>query len=310
MMDRSSSKYHRYFGFSALFWASGIAVLLQGTLCNVPRVIVRKAFDPALGLEIIKKQQIDFMYCTPAQVQQMLQHESYKEGDLSSLKIAFCGGSMVPKWLEKQKTVPLLTGYGSSEAGMISVMGYFGGGCVVKIVDDDGNRLDIGEQGEICSKSPFPFLGYYNDPEATKEIQIDGFVHTGDIGFFDKHLRLHVVDRKKDIFKYNNFHVSPSEVENAVKLPGIASICVMGIPDPIFDCLPAAAVVPMTGSKITETMVHEFVKKNLGQHNWLRGGVYLMEELPMTATGKVLRRTVRDMAKELYNKNPDIGFTY
>lgn len=170
-------------------------MLLQSTICNVPRVIMSRGFVPELGLEIIKRHQIEFLFCTPAQIQMMLGHPSYKEGDLSSLKVVFCAGSAAPECLIREAPVPLINLYGCTEVLEVSRMGQLCNSCVVKIVDDQGDRLGTGECGEICVKPRVPILGYYNNPEATKAIYRDGFVHTGDMGYFDRNGTLHYVDR-------------------------------------------------------------------------------------------------------------------
>lgn len=310
--DRSSSANTKvFFGFSAPFWATGVAILLQSTLNNVPRVIVKKSFEPRLGLEIIKKHQIEFIMCTPVQIQLMLQDESYQEGDLSSLRAVMCGGSIVPQWLQKQLTIPIITGYGLSEGGGISMSGQLSSSCVVRIVDDDGKQMGPGEQGEICVKPYLGFKGYYGDEESGKNMMKDGFMHTGDIGVFDERGNLQVVDRKKEIFKNKGIHVCPSDIEKALLVfPGISLICVVGIPHEITTNVPAALVVRTKESGVTQLDIHKYAKQHLQHYKWLRGGVYFVDDLPMTPTGKIIRREATKQAIELFKKNPDVGFEY
>lgn len=300
----------RSFGFSTLYWMSGVSNLLSGTLNNNVRVITRQPFSGQLLLKIIKTYEIGYLMCTPAQLQ-LLRLIKYEEADLLSLRSIVCGGSALPQSLLSQFPVPVIPGYGMTESGTISIAGHLGSGVVLKIVDENGEKLGVGERGEICSKPRVPFLGYYANELATRETLKDGFVHSGDIGVMDANGCLHVVDRKKDIFKYNNFHINPTDVERELQdKEGIALVSVVGIPHPIYAALPAAVIVRTEGSLISEMDVHIFAKARLSHYKWLRGGVYFVEQLPMTVSGKILRREVTKRAAELYEKNPDIGFVY
>lgn len=289
---------------------SGVSAMLFSVMGNGTRVIVRKPYSPQLCLEIIKKHKVGLMICPPAQLQLLLL-EKFEWDDLNSLFAIFCGGSAVPQSLIQKFKVPVITGYGLTEGGVISMAGQVAANVVVKIVDDNGNQLGVGERGEICAKIPFPFLGYYRNREATEAMFKDGFVHTGDIGLFDEGGNLSVVDRKKEIFKYNNFHINPTEVERVLQdLEGVGLVSVVGIPNHIFASLPAAVIIKKTGSALTELDVHQYAKENLAKYKFLRGGVYFVKEMPMTVSGKIIRRLTTKLATELLKKNPDIGFEY
>lgn len=191
--------------------------------------------------------------------------------------------------------------------------------------DDDGDggvplnqRCAIGEPGEICVQMRPLFLGYYNDAAATAlAFTKDGeWFRTGDIGRFDEDGRLYVIDRKKDLLKYDGVQVSPTELESLVlTLPGVTAVCVVGVPDALAGDLPAAVVVRSTvgndndgddGNDIDESLVTEadvcaIVEAHLSDAKRLRGGVYFADKLPATHSGKVLRRKVREMVIEWFN---------
>ena len=131
----------------------------------------------------------------------------------------------------------------------------------VKIIDDDGNRCGVHIDGEICIKTNYKFIGYYNNREATEELfDEENFIKTGDVGHFDEDGDLYIVDRKKDLLKYCNFQISPSEIDSyLIESSDIKSACVVGIPDPLVTDLPAAVVVRAQGSTITEEEIVNMV---------------------------------------------------
>lgn len=173
-------------------------------------------------------------------------------------------------------------------------------------MDDAGNPLDIDQEGEILVRAGLcTFMGYYGNSEATAEmLDSDGWLHTGDIGRVDEDGLLYVVDRKKDIIKYNGYQISPTELETVIQsVPGIINVCVTGVPVPGND-LPAALVVKRNdeANAEIETVIVETVRARLGDYKQLRGGVYFVKELPMTPSGKILRRGCRDILVTMYNK--------
>lgn len=118
-------------------------------------------------------------------------------------------------------------------------------GAKIKIIDNDANRLGVEEMGEICVKTKFKFLGYYANEEATNgSVDHEGYLMTGDIGYFDGDGNLHLVDRKKDMLKYCGSQISPTEIEqHLIQSPSIKAACVIGIPDPVVNDLPAAVII-------------------------------------------------------------------
>lgn len=166
----------------------------------------------------------------------------------------------------------VVIGYGMSEiAGGVSIdspasiekdtVGRLLTGCSVKIIGDDGKRVGVNVDGEICVKTLYKFLGYYGNPEATAEMfDEEGFIRTGDMGHFDDDGDLFIVDRKKDIIKYCSFQISPSEIDAYLtESSDIQSACVVGIPDPMGTDLPAAVVVRAEGSNISEKEIFDMV---------------------------------------------------
>lgn len=310
LQDTRSFGINRFFTFSGLNWGCGIGILLRSTFHNIARVLVNQPFNPSLALEIIRKHQIDYFVCTAEHVQLMMMEKDFHIDDFATLKLFHCVGSVVPKSLQDKVNIPMVSAYGFTEGGMVAANGKLYCGVSIKIINDDGNHLGIGETGEICVKPRFPFLGYFNNHSAAKDILMDdGFLHTGDIGYFDDHGVLHIIDRIKDIFKFNFKHVNPSDIEKELQLiPDISLVCVVGIPDEIFRNIPAAVIKRREGSTLTELEVHCYAKEKLKNWQWLRGGVYFVEEFPMTESGKIIRRDV--LRGVINSRRVDMGFEY
>lgn len=244
-----------------MYWLTGFLILLVGTITGATRVVTKQTFSPELLSHLIEEYKITFLLNAPHQVTLTLKHETFKKTNFSSVKYWMVGGSKAPSSTVIEVNKYLTNGgiyniYGMSEvAGAISTellesrktdsVGQLMYSMTAKIVDEFGERCGTGIDGEVCLKSNYKFLGYYGNEKATKELFDDeGFMMTGDIGHFDEGGFLCLVDRKKDLLKYQNFQISPSEIESfLLNLPQVKSACVIGIPDNVAGDLPAAAIV-------------------------------------------------------------------
>lgn len=131
--------------------------------------------------------------------------------------------------------------------------------CFVKIwffqvIDEEGNALDSNETGEILLKTDHKFLGYLGNEEANREfIDDEGWIHTGDLGYYDDKFNFYIIDRKKDTLKYFGYQISPSEIEAIIeKIYGVEMVCVIGIPDLLLNDLVTAVVVKSANSDLRE----------------------------------------------------------
>lgn len=124
----------------------------------------------------------------------------------------------------------------------------------------------------------------------------DGFIRSGDIGYFDEHGDLHIVDRLKETFKFNNFHVSPSEIETfLLSLEGVFMAQVVGVPGECgVNFLATAFIVKDKGSVITEEVIKQAVQSQFSEPKWLHGGIYFMDAFPTTVSGKVSKRLLKE----------------
>ncbi|KAL1390300.1 hypothetical protein pipiens_012446 [Culex pipiens pipiens] len=301
--------------FSTLYWGTGVYVLNMAVMNNSTRLITRRPFSTDLFFELIRKYKIRFLY-TPASYAAAIASDPRVAGtDLTSIKFWALGASNVSESI-RDTVDELVRGhgrsynfYGTSESGFLAAdffkrkpnaVGKVGTNMQVRILDEDGNPLGVGEQGEVVVQSlGIKFLGYYKNEEASREaLDKEGWFRTGDIGYFDEEQYLYLVDRKKDIFKYMGNQVSPSEVEAVIeKLPGVQHVCVTGLPneDKTSDLVTAVIQREPAGPQLTAAEVIDHVAKHLSDPKHLRGGVFFVEEFPMTTNGKIIRRKVRQM---------------
>jgi len=174
---------------------------------------------------------------------------------------------------------------------------------VIKIIDPETSKvLGVGASGEVLAKGPQVTMGYYNRPEATAEsYDEEGYLHTGDIGFMDKDGFLMIHDRLKEMIKVKGVGVAPAELEDL--LLGhemVADAAVIGTPDDYAGEVPKAFVVLADPSKIgneTTQALLNFVKQKKSRPKWLAGGIEFVEVVPKSASGKVLRRVLRDQER-------------
>ncbi|GFS23355.1 4-coumarate--CoA ligase [Elysia marginata] len=167
---------------------------------------------------------------------------------------------------------------------------------LLTIVDPESQKvLGVGEHGEICVKGPQVMLGYYKNQEATDNmITSDGWMYTGDIGYFDEDGMVYVEDRLKELIKYKGTQVAPAELEALLLThPDIQDAAVVGVPDQAAGELPRAFVVVKPGSDLTEEQVASFVEGKVASWKKLRGGVQFLKEIPKSPSGKILRRVIR-----------------
>ena len=158
--------------------------------------------------------------------------------------------------------------------------------------------LGPNEEGEICVRGPLVMKGYVGNDEATRNtIDADGWLHTGDVGYYDEDGFFFITDRIKELIKYKGSQVAPSEIE-AILLshPEIVDAGVAGVPDEEAGELPGAFVVKREGSTLTEDQIASFVADQVSSAKKLRGGVIFVNSIPKNASGKILRRDLKKMA--------------
>jgi acyl-CoA synthetase (AMP-forming)/AMP-acid ligase II len=275
-------------------------------------------FDVEEALRFIQDDKITYMPGSPTVYSALLDHPSRADFDLSSLRCAMVSAASVPAALVHRMADELgirrvFTGYGITENHAIvaftqpddapeviaSSVGKLLGGVTCRIVDDEGNDLPFGEQGEILLSGDMVMSGYYGEPEVTASTVVDGWLHTGDIGTIDERQYMRVTDRKKDMYIMGGFNVAPAEVEKALLgMDKISQVAVIGIPDEKFGEVGMAFVIPREGVSLTEDEVIDYAKPLMANYKVPRK-VAVVEAFPLNATGKVLKGDLRHAAKEM-----------
>jgi acyl-CoA synthetase (AMP-forming)/AMP-acid ligase II len=167
-------------------------------------------------------------------------------------------------------------------------------GVEARILDEEGADVRRGEVGEIVYRGPTVMQGYHGKPEATAEAFADGWFHSGDLVREDPDGFIYVVDRLKDMLISGGENVYPAEVERAlVTHPAVAEVAVIGVPHPRWVETPLAIVVPAAGAEVGEEELIELCRQRLAGYK-KPAAVVFVEELPRNASGKVLKRTLRD----------------
>jgi len=237
-------------------------------------------------------------------------HPDFNTVNWKNLKVSVGGGTAVQSgvaklWLSKTGC-PICEGYGLSETSPsascnpVTSTEYSGTIGVplpstrMKLLDDQGNEVPLGQAGEIAIKGPQVMAGYWQRPDETaKAMTADGYFKTGDIGVTDERGYFRIVDRKKDMIIVSGFNVYPNEVEDVVsQVPGVLECAVVGVPDEKTG-EGIKLVVVRKGDELTEEQIREFCRDNLTGYKRPRL-IEFRTELPKTPVGKVLRRELRD----------------
>lgn len=285
----------------SLIFVAGIA---QGSHC----LLVPSPRPPSNLKAVFEKHQATWFTGINTLYAAMLAEPWFDRKLFENLRFSGSGGAaqqsgVAQKWTEATG-VEISQGYGMTEISGVLTLNPPGGnrlgtvgipvpGAEVRIVDENGNDVPPGAPGEVLGKSVALMKGYLNRPDATAETLRDGWLHTGDIGVMDEDGYLEIVDRKKDMILVSGFNVSPNEIEDVIStLPGVVQVGVIGIPDEKSAEVPAAFVV-RADPALGEDDVLAVCRENLTNYKVPRR-VTFVDEVPITPSGKVLRRKLRD----------------
>lgn len=239
----------------------------------------------------------------------LLNNEHFKEVDFSSLRLSVGGGASIQsavakRWFDTTGS-HIIEGYGMTECSPIIAaarndatehngsIGVPVPNTDIRIVDEQGNDVPLGERGELWVKGPQVMQGYWNRPEDSVEVLTDGWMATGDIVVMGKDLNLRIVDRKKDMIIVSGFNVYPNEIEDVVAHnPKVGEVVAIGVPHPV-----SGETVKIFVTKKDESLTREELRNYCRQY--LTGykipkDIEFRDELPKTNVGKILRRVLRD----------------
>lgn len=268
--------------------------------------------DPGTILRTIEHCQVTKFFAPPTIWIALLRSPVFDEVDLSSLRKGYYGASAMPREIlqemsERLPGVSLWNFYGQTEiAPLASALGpaeqreHAGAAgrpvlnVETAILGDDDHPVPNGAVGEIAHRSPHLMLGYLDDPEKTAEAFRGGWFHSGDLGYYDEHGLLHVVDRKKDMIKSGGENVASREVEEVLYLhEAVQEAAVFGLPHPTWVESVAAAVVARDGAGVSEAELIAHCREHLAGFKTPKQ-VFFVDTLPKNPSGKLLKRELRN----------------
>jgi len=281
-----------------------------GTLSRGGTVITVERFYPEQALDEIERLRPTVFQGVPPMYNLFLRQPDIAKWDISSVIFCLSAATKMPETLIRQIEDKLKWRYaeawGLTESSCVGTtapytetrIGSCGRGmddAEIKVVDDEGNTLPPGEQGELCVKGTCVTNGYLNKPDATAEVfDSEDWFHAGDIAYMDEDGYAYIVDRKKDMINVGGEKVFPSEVEDMMLVhPKIRDLVIVGIPDDLKGEAPKAFIHLNEGETATLEEIREFCKPRMAPYK-IPVAVEFIEEVPRSAAGKALRRLLRD----------------
>jgi acyl-CoA synthetase (AMP-forming)/AMP-acid ligase II len=278
--------------------------------------VITREFDPHAIFDLLTRHRITKIMMVPTAMQIAVRHPGSKNADFSFLRYIYYGGSPIPPALQRECLAVFGCGfvqmYGMTEtAGTVvalapehhgegasarpGAVGRALPGVELRIVDAAGRALPAGETGEIATRSLANMVAYFNRAEATAEtIDSDGWLRTGDAGFLDAEGFLYLRDRVKDMIISGGENIYPVEVENAIRTHAdVADVAVVGVPDEKWGERVLAVVVPKAGAAPTADSIVAWSRERIAAYKSPKS-VQFVAELPRNASGKVLRRELRE----------------
>ncbi len=291
------------FGLSSV---ANVCLRFGATLTLVPR------FDVTKVLQVIERDRVTVFSGVPTMFIALLHAPDLAEYDLSSLRVSNSGGASIPgeviRAFEDRFGIAVLEGYGLTETASAACFNRFDArkvasvgkpmwGVTVRVVNDRDEPLPPGPEnvGEIVLRGHNVMKGYFNQPEATAETMKHGWFHTGDLGYVDAEGFFFIVDRKKELIIRGGYNVYPREVEEVLYAhPAVAEAAIIGVPDNYLGEEVAAVIALRPGASATDAEIIAFTKERVAAYKYPRT-VTFMDTLPKGATGKVLKKELKEL---------------
>ncbi len=296
------------YGVIPLYHVYGLNVVLGQTLLSGATLLLVQRFDPATAIESIGQRGVTVVFGAPALWVAFSQFEEAPADSFATIRVAYSGAAKLPvtvaEALERRFGLVVAEGYGLTEAspvvtsstGLTPRHGSVGAvldGIELRIVDETGDDVLVGDAGELWVRGANVFAGYLDDPEATARVLTpEGWLRTGDIGYCDEDGFVYLVDRAKDLIIVSGFNVFPAEVEDVLLAhPGVAEAGVVGVPHPHSGEAVKAFVVLAAGADLDEESLIDYARDHLARYK-CPSKVIIVDELPRNAAGKLLRRSL------------------
>jgi acyl-CoA synthetase (AMP-forming)/AMP-acid ligase II len=290
---------------------NGAFVDLMPTVFQGATYVLQPQFDPVEYIECIHREKVTHVMVVPAQIIAMLNAPNFDPEKLASLEMILALGA--PLHLQHKETLNRLLPdrfyelYGLTE-GFVTVLDkldYHNKPASVgiplplfdmKILDESGTELPPNQVGEICGKGPILMPGYYKQPDLTKKTIVDGWLHSGDLGYVDDDGFLYLVDRKKDMIISGGVNVYPKDIEEViVQHPDVNEAAVFGISDDKWGEVPFATVTLAPSGKVSEDELKDWINSRVGAKFQRIAGLKIIQDFPRNVAGKTLKRELREI---------------
>lgn len=330
-LNLNLEKGNREFMSIPLFHIAGVSYLLAffyGGGVNI--ISPHRAFDPAEALQMMQDERVTDIHIVPTHLVSMLTLETIEMYDLSHLKRIWYAGSPMPMEVLKKGMAlfgPIfIQAYGQSESGPLTTVlsktahnvldqpaeaqqvlascGQPVHGVHVRIVDWEGEDVKLGDIGEIIIQNRSIMKEYWMKPEETAKTLVDGWLHTGDMGYYDKIGNIYLVDRKKDMIISGGENIFPREVEEVLyRHPAVKEAAVIGLPDDYWVERVHAAITLKAGTSVEASEIIAFCKEHIARYKAPKS-VDIVDSLPKSPQGKILKREIKKNYRESAKKKP------
>jgi long-chain acyl-CoA synthetase len=289
---------------------NGAFVTLMPAMYVGAQYVLHKSYDPRTFVDTVEREKITHVMMVPSQIVALLGSPYFSSEALKSLEMIGTVGAPLHKE-HKEKLTRCLPGrfyelYGLTE-GFITVLDknhyaskpnsvgppqpFF----EMRIIDEQGKDLSPGRIGEIIGRGPLLMPGYYKRPDLTAQAIVDGWLHTGDVGYADEDGFLYLVDRKKDLIISGGTNVFPKDIEEiVVQHPAVREVAVFGVPSEKWGETPLAAVILHQPGALTPEALRDWINERVDAKNQRVHAVAIMDEFPRSSAGKTLKRVLRD----------------
>jgi acyl-CoA synthetase (AMP-forming)/AMP-acid ligase II len=298
-----------------MFHIYGMNGLMNSLLAEGVPFVTLPRFDLEKAVSLIAEHRVSDFFAVPPMVLALARHPLVDNYDLSSLRRVTCAAAPLGADLAAEASArlgcPIVQAFGMTELSPMSHItilpdvrlgssGVAAPNTESLIVTADGQPLGVDDVGELLIRGPQVMAGYLNNPAATAaSIDEDGWLHTGDLARIDSDGHLFIVGRVKELIKYNGFQVAPAELEALlIEHPDVADVAVIGMPDVECGERPTAFVVARPGHDVEPADIAEFVAGQVASYKRIHH-VELVEAIPRSAAGKILRRELHALAAEL-----------
>jgi long-chain acyl-CoA synthetase len=296
-------------GALPLFHAFGQTCGLNATISVGGCLSLITRFDGGRALELLERDRVSVFQGVPTMYAAMLHHPRADDIDVSALEVCVSGGAALPvevmRGFEQKFHCQILEAYGLSETSPVASsnrrdrdrkagsIGLPVDGVEMRVIAESGDEAPTGDVGEVTIRGHNVMKGYWGRPEATAAaIDSDGWFKTGDLARVDEDGDFFIVDRKKDLIIRGGYNVYPREVEEILyEHPDVRQAAVIGIPHAMLGEEVAAAIVLNPGAHSTPAELRDFVKQRIAAYKYPRH-VWLVDELPVGPTGKILKRAI------------------